>query len=326
MDSTFSKVEQVKAKHNGARYTSGLTVYEEALIDSRWINRYRSPTGKIMPGAAVQGELLDNSAFALEVDGASLHNGWQWVGFETPPAERQGQQHCVVKLRHELRRIELAIHTIVDGSAVMMRWLEITNSGDAPAALSKLSVWSGLALPLQGVDGVGFPLIHGPYEFGYFVDNRHSTEGHFQWRSLDTHAVEIGEYKGQSGWGHPIAYLRDVSLGHMAVIQLAWSGSWRMQFTPAEGVLFASVGPCATAPMRIIDAGETITSPRVHFGCVCGDITKMVQELHTHQRRSVIVPPPEGSANLVSYKPRPAPSCSPSMPDGTERRAWTGRR
>ena len=87
----------------------------------------------------------------------------------------------------------------------------------------------------------------------------------------------------------------------MMVIQLAWSGNWRMQFKPVDGVLFTSVGPYAAPPMRIIAPEETITSPRVHFGCVCGDITEMVHELHTHQRRSVIVPPPEGSANLISY-------------------------
>lgn len=305
MDSTFCKVEQVTANFNVARYTSGLTLYEEALVDSRWINRHSSPIGKIVSDPLVRGELLNNSAFALEIDGASLHSGWQWVGFEKLPAEREGQEHCAVNLRHDLRQIELAVHTIIDGSAVMMRWLEITNASGAPAALSKLSVWHGRALPLQARDScygpAGFQTVRRLYELGYFIDNGHSQEGHFQWRTLDKQTVEIGEDGGKSGWGHPIAYLRDAEAGHMMVIQLAWSGNWRMQFKPVDGVLFTSVGPYAAPPMRIIAPGETITSPRVHFGCVCGDITEMVQELHTHQRRSVIVPPPKGSANLISY-------------------------
>ena len=53
--------------------------------------------------------------------------------------------------------------------------------------------------------------------------------------------------------------------------------------------------------MRVIEPGETITTPQAHIGFRSGDLTDMVQGLHEHHRRSVYITPPTGSECLVSY-------------------------
>ena len=286
-----------------ARYTSGLTLYEESLVDSRWVGRNWSPIGRIDQPMPIGGELILDSAFRLEIDGESLHRGWEFVEAQEAPAERAGQRHMVVSLRHGWRPVEVAVHTVVDGSPVLTRWLEITNTADRPAALTGVSVWSGRLHPTQVGSSYygGYATAHGPYDLGYFVDDRHSTEGHFQWLTLGRETVETAGRTGKSGWGHPIAYVRDNAAGRICVLQLAWSGNWTMRFESRAGVLFAQVGPTAPGPMRVMAPGETVSAPPVHVGCTCGGLTEMVQGLHEHQRRSVLITPPEGCACLVSY-------------------------
>ncbi|MCJ7737542.1 MAG: alpha-galactosidase, partial [Anaerolineae bacterium] len=298
------------------RYTSGTTLYEEGMVDSRWVGRYWSPIGRVEPNPVLGGELVDYSAFGLQIDGQSLHRGWQFVSFDEKEGERSGQRHAIVTLAHQVRPVKLRIHTILDGSPVLSRWLEIENTGTAPAALSSIMVWSGRIFPCQMGDSYNsadsvFGYVSGDYSLGYFVDNKHSSEGHFQWHSLGRETVEVSEDSGKSGWGHPIAYVRDGVAGHMFVAQLAWSGNWAFRVEPkdatrrdptkAQPMLFLRIGPQSPAPMRVIEPGETITTPQAHIGFRSGDLTDMVQGLHEHHRRSVYITPPTGSECLVSY-------------------------
>jgi alpha-galactosidase len=298
------------------QYTSGLTLYEEALVDTRWISRYWSPIGRLEINPVLKGELIHHTAFGLELDGQSLHRGWALTGYQDAAPEHSGQRHTVVRLQHQVRPVAVRVHTVLDGSPVFSRWLEVENTGTEPAALSSVWVWSGRVFPCTAGDRYYgdrsvFETAYGDYSLGYFVDNKHSSEGHFQWHQLGRETVEIGEDCGKSGWGHPIVYLRDGLAGQVFVAQLAWSGNWRIRVEPkdlvrrdpreSDIVLFARVGPYATAPMRVIEPGETIETPAAHVGFAAGDLTDMVQGLHEHQRRSVFVPPPEGCASLVSY-------------------------
>ena len=314
MDEQFTRVDFRDYDGPIVRYNSGLSLYEEALIDTRWIARYWSPVGRVEADPVVQGDLVHNSAFGLEMDGQSLHRGWGFVGFD----ERVdgGQKYAIVTLEHQTRPVRVRVHTRVDGSPAFSRWLEIENTGDEPAALSSLWVWSGRVFPCQAGDSyyqrsIGFHSVHGDYAIGYFVDDDHSSEGNFQWRPLGDETIEIRAEGGRSGWSHPIAYLRDGKAGQLFVAQLAWSGNWAIRVESRDAVwpspaaedltLFLRIGPCSPAPMRVLDPGETITTPQAHIGFVAGDLDEMVQGLHEHQRKSVYVPFPKDRANLVVY-------------------------
>jgi alpha-galactosidase len=312
----YSDIRILEGTTPVARYTSGLTLFDEGLSGGHWLHRYWSPIGRIEPDPVLRGPALHNSAFGLEVDGQSLHHGWQWVGAEEPPAARAGQKHVAVTLQHESRPVTVRVHTVVDGTPLLMRWLEIENTGEQPAALSQVWVWSGRVFPCQVGENYWGPYskyhtAHGDYTVGYFVDNKHSSEGHFQWQPVGRQALEITEDTGASGWGHPICYLRDGQAGNIFVAQLAWSGNWKLRVErhdnrigdpdESEELIYLRIGPWAPGPMRVLEPGERISTPAVHLGGMAGDLTDMVQALHEHQRRSVILEPPAGGANLISY-------------------------
>jgi len=142
----FTQIQFLDTPKNEVRYRTGLTNYDEILTDGRWVGRYWNSTGFIekeyfaddlfdLPFPA-----LPIEAFNLEIDGQRLHFGWKFVNF----IEEEPNVHSIVELESEIRPVRVRIHTRLDGTPIMTRWLEITNLSDKPAALSKLSPWSGL--------------------------------------------------------------------------------------------------------------------------------------------------------------------------------------
>ena len=129
-------------KHAGyptVRYISGLTVHDEAFIHGRWVGRYWQGAGFVEPerllgwiekAAHVPRETagLDLAAFGLEVDGQSLHFGWELVGMDEVPTS-SGSRHAVVELRSSIRPVTVQVHTEVDGTGFLTRWLTVTNTG-----------------------------------------------------------------------------------------------------------------------------------------------------------------------------------------------------
>ena len=51
------------------------------------------------------------------------------------PGAQPGTVEAVVELRHEVRPVTVGVVTRLDGTPILTRWLEITNTGQAPAAL-----------------------------------------------------------------------------------------------------------------------------------------------------------------------------------------------
>src|SRR5690606_36203719 len=81
-------------------------------------------------------------SFWLEIDGQLLCSQWNWAGFRKE--ETENGLHSVVTLEHQLRPISVEVHMLLDGTEVFTRWLEVTNKGETPAALSAVMPWSGL--------------------------------------------------------------------------------------------------------------------------------------------------------------------------------------
>ena len=151
------------------RHTSGLTIYDEALRGGRWVGRYWAAAGFVEPerllgwveGASflpTETAGLDLAAFDLEVDGQSLHFGWEWVKGREEGAEVTGNRHSVVELQSTLRPITVRLHTEVDGTGFLTRWLDIVNEGERAVALGDAWPWSGL-LSLASAVGGRYPRV-----------------------------------------------------------------------------------------------------------------------------------------------------------------------
>lgn len=299
------------------RYTSGLTIYDEALIDGRWKGRYWAANGwsevEALAAATASRDDMPAHAFALTVDGQALHFGWRVADVSEAEVPRAGQRHVVVALAHQLRPITVHVHTLLDGSPVLTRWLEITNTGAQVAALGEVVPWRGVLIHLRGdlygptPSPLPAPVGHA-FSVGRFLDPTWGNEGDFAWQEVPLQgALRLECRRGRSGRPAPFFVIRNEATGVHAIGHLAWSGNWSMDFTyeqnePAgEAWLAWQAAPMAPAPLRLIEPGETVSTPAAHVGYLFGDLDETVQAMHAHIRASVALPSPEGLADRVVY-------------------------
>ena len=295
-----------------ARYVSSTSVYEEALQDTRWIGLYKSASGQVQRENVTAGLPRLNTlefplhAFNLEIDGQGSHNGWEWVA-ATEQRSEKGIREALVELRHLVRPIKVKIVTRLDGTPFFSRHLEITNTGKFPAALSRVSPWSGIIWSWTPHGNFGeLPKDkQNHFSLGYYKSVCQGSEGNFTWENLPSGICRIEGNNGRSGFGNPFIVIKNNMTGETAIISLAWSANWYAEFwndpyrdlsdQPGRGIsLGFSMGTLGPAPQRVIEPGETIRTPETHFGIVhCGE-DEEVSAWYRHLRTSVIPQRPKG--------------------------------
>jgi len=307
-----------------AHYSAGLATYHERLFHGRFVAHHHSTTGRVKY-TQESDALLDAmvgrrpvEAFALTVDGHDLASHWRWAGAgEQPlPAGHGEGRHAVVHLVHDLRPVEVRVHTLLDGSPFLVRWLEITNTGDRPAALAAVAPWSGLLWHVPAYQSRLPAEATGVFSLGHYSQTGFGHEGDFVWETLRAGTTRRRGTMGRSGWGLPFFLARNEATGEAVMAHLAWSGNWSMEFfvdtewpplndvfaregPPLNAGLFFALAPHATAPQRMIAPGEMVTSPAVHLAFLRGDLDGCVQELHAHLRRSVFAQQPAERGLLI---------------------------
>ena len=307
----YSRVLVLDTPTHDVRYVSDRVVYVEGLVDGRWVGRYWSAGARIN----VPYELINNDdAFELIIGGQPLANGWRWVGaHEEPPTDR-GAEHFVVELESTLRPIRLKIHTVLDGTPVLERWLEIQNTSNDPTSLTAVYPWTARLWNAQdyrasmpnGTDPV--------FRLGYFTEVRHGWEGWFKWFPLKDESTHI-RYDVGSGANDPFFIAQNEAAGEYFIGDLAYSANWEMDFKsdqawPVSGgmqgverdtSLWFKIGPWASSPLRTIAAGESVMTFPVHLGPVQGDLDTAVQAMHEHVRTSVVPLRSLDRSYLVQY-------------------------
>ncbi len=288
-------------KSNGrpeVTFTTGTTVYEEVLDKKQLIGLYWSAGGYVqrenvtadMPESK---HSLDNS-FELEIDGQSLQTGWKWTGAYERKGERPNTIEAVVELTHEYRPVTVKIITRLDGSPILVRYLEITNTGKMPASLSKVSSMSGLLWNLnpESEDVQQIPT----YSLGYFGGIQWGQEGRFSWEKLPEETFRIDRDLRPQQFASPYYIVRNNFNGEMFFIGLACSGRYYSEFrnVRGKGKLYFSGGPKAYGALRVIDPGETIKSPETHIGPIHATLDKAVALWYQHMYGSVIPARPKG--------------------------------
>jgi alpha-galactosidase len=305
-----------------ARFDTGLVVYQEALINGQYLVANTSSMGRPKPREWLWKALRDGAsstrplrtyqhAFQLEIDGQLLADRWEWVEGGEVESAKSGCREARVTLRHAQRPITIDVHTRLDGTPFLARWLVITNTGERPAALAQVCPWSG-----QVWDAVGEPWVHtelpalpsSPFTLGRFTDTSPGREGAFDWMPLPDGLYGLETLNGRSGWGAPFFVARNESTGEAIVAAFAWSGNWRVELfndhEPArrpvcDARLYARIGMAGPAPLRVLAPGESARTPEVHFGFLSGDLDACAQALHAHERRSVLLPHPAGREHRV---------------------------
>ncbi len=293
---------------DSVRYVSDLAVYEEAMDHDRLIGLYWSAGGQVMDKNTVARMPLLSSlryplhTFELNIDGQLLHNRWQWVGAERREGPRPGTVEAVVELKHKVRPVTVKVVTRLDGSPVLVRYLEITNTSDRPAALSSVSPMSGVLWntyrrpPLHVLNmNSAFDLREPLFTLSYFGTNEHSYEGDLVTRPLPPEGFCIDRTDKGRSWAAPYYIVSNEATGEKFFIALAWSANFRTEFSVRDGlILHFRSGPSAPAPLRVIAPGETVSSPEIHIAPLHGTADEAVGQWYRHMRGSVIPPRPKG--------------------------------
>ena len=174
----FVDVKTRPAPNAGARYSSELTIYDEGLLDGRLVGRYWSPIGRLraekeMKAAEYASPWAD--AFLIEIGGNAVRPQWNWVGAKTQGAT------TVVELQHASEPLRVRVHTKRDGTPVLMRWLEITNTSDKPLPLSGLAPFSGQLWRIWWQAQLFHKRTDPPFRLARFRHSSWGDEGDFGW-------------------------------------------------------------------------------------------------------------------------------------------------
>ncbi len=285
----FSEIAVGQPPEHRIRYTSGQTIYVEGLADGRWIGRYWSADGRIN----VPHEVWADDAFFLEINGKPLSGGWAWVSASELPKTVRGARHHVVELFHAQHSVRLRLHTLVDGTPVLVRWLEIGNASKAPMALTGLSPWAGRLLLRRGE----WP---GEATLGYFTRQDWAFEGWFEWNQLapGTKTITCDQARSHDD---PFFILRNDANGEYFIGHLAWTTNFKMEFQRDDSGVRFRTGPASPGALRVIAPGETIQTPALHLGHVSGELDCAVQAMHGHLRRFVLPTRPRQRSHLIQY-------------------------
>ncbi len=277
-------------------YRNGFTVYEEGLFNGIYSSLGWNGSGYVPQVISYPSvprlntnAFAESCAFNLVIDGQKLHSHWNWVSFEKELQEKG--MLVTVKLQHKIRPVIVSIKTFLDGTSVITRWLEITNTGSYPAAVSEMSVMSG---GLENTPRNKELLREGSvnYRVGYMDDPHWGYEGAFAWHNIDKDGHYFGGRHLRERYRHPMFILENNATGQCFIGQLAYSGGYRFDFdvndNPWECWLAFKASIDQFAPIRVIDAGETIQTPAMHIGMMFGGLDVCVNEMNRHIRRSVI--------------------------------------
>ena len=278
------------------RFVSGTTVLEEAVHRGAYVGLYWSASNHAHRENFLT-RLFANAAacFQLEMDGQSLHNRWAFVGSETQ-IEPAGHTLSVTTLQHSLRPVTVKVCTRLDGTPFLVRWLEITNTGAAPAALSKVSPFCGVLWQndFQARDHLETSLskhknVAAPFSIAHIDALAGAEEFNLKWVDLTQPALVLSNHTKKI-YNAPYYIARNNISGETFRIALAWPGGFETRFSydRLEKTLSFETGPYGKAPLRVVEPGETVVSPAVHIGPSHLGVDETTADWLAHLRTSVI--------------------------------------
>lgn len=273
------------------RFITGETVYVEALVGGQWVGRHWNCSGN------QDGEGWEDTLPAFEIkvrndpqaqDAMLLSNNWQWIHYDELPGDEQIGKHSVVTLANTALPLGLKVHTLLDGTAVLTRWLELTNSSEEALALVSCYPWAGRLWEKEGA-----------LKVGRATRSDVTWEGWFGWEPLKSKTNVFSNDRGLA-WDDAYFMLPSASGDEYFFGQLAWAVNYRMEFDKDSGLCF-KVGPTAESALRVMAPGETIKTPAVHLGYTKGNFDAAVQAMHRHIRRSVLPDRKPEKAYRIQY-------------------------
>ncbi len=281
-------------------YRSGLAVYEETfdngvLVSSGW-NASGYPLGllEVCPSRLNPRDFHEPSAFNIEIDGQSIDFSLKLIDFEKK--EETDRLETVITLESGIKPVKLKIHTILDGSQMFSRFIEIENLSDSNLCLNRLVILGG-GIEETDCSHYGHNDINKVYSVGYFESDKWGREGEFAWHDLHPEELTVKTRFGRDRFRHPLIFIRNNVTGMMYFSQIGWSGGcsftvdYHADRERDDSLLSFKAEITAHKPLTVIPPKSLFISPEVHIGAVMGDLDDAVNEMHSHIRKSVLTMP-----------------------------------
>lgn len=301
-DADFRDVHITEGETTVFSWRFGTAVYEEAFDCGRFVAAGWNTAGytlNVLEGFPTRlrwNSWMAPQSFRLEADGCSLDYDWEYCGFEKEETQRLNGVsvlRCAITLKSRVKPVTVRVMTELDGTNVLRRWLEITNTSEAQhLALGAIAPMAG------GMEEVEHwreyfspPDSDCLYDLGYMECANWGREGLFKWHRLENGCVCVNGKFQRNRHRHPAFFLRNNAIGTMFFGQLGWAGGYEMRFDldgeDDHARLWFRVGLDGVAPLLILDPGETFATPEMHMGALQGDLDDAVNMMHRHLRRSV---------------------------------------
>lgn len=257
-------------------YQSGHTIYCEELQGGRLRSLGWNNAGTGVPdGMPDPNPFLNNNVFALSLNGVDLVYDYEYAGADaagsfTVTAE-EGAVHAVLALTAPKFALDIRLHTRLFGGDVMLRWLELTNRGEAPMLLGKTTVFGGALFAGE------------PAEVGYFSFAEPGGEGDYHTQTLPVGSFALRREHYVERYRQPFCTCRRPGGDTTFICEMAYSGGFEMRFdTRFSGAFFTEFAASLSghAPLRVIAPGEVFATPEVFFGMIKGDTDAAIHEMH----------------------------------------------
>lgn len=279
-------------------YRTGKTVYEESLFNGGLISCGWNAAGYPLnvltncPSRLDKRRFAEPFAFNIEIDGQSVDFGLEFVDFKTEKTEENIKSTLILKSK--IKPIQIKVHTLLDGTAMFTRYLEIENLSDECVNLSRLSLMGGGMEITEIGNYTQSKQLDEFYSIGYFGNDGWGREGEFVWRKLMPEVTSIDTRFNRDRFRHPLLFIRNILTGTMWFMQMGWSGGCRFTVDynaqPDRGStrLAFKAEIASHNPMLVLKPHEIFVTPEIHIGHVFGGVDEAVNEMHSHIRKSVL--------------------------------------
>lgn len=292
-------------------YRSGLMVYEEKLVNGVLVSAGYNAAGYPLnvlsgyPSRLNPVSFSEPASFHLELDGQTLDFGLKFVDFTT--VKEDGRIEAVLTLDSAYKNARIRVHTILDGTQMFTRFLEIENRSDVPANVNRLVLLGGGLERMERSQMAEGQDISKLYSVGYFDEHCWSREGAFVWRDLNPDVLNVDTRFGRDRFRHPLIFIRNNVNGTIFFSQIGWSGGCRFTVDynayadQDHRATLMAFGAEITSyhPITVLSAGEILTTPEVHMGMIAGGLDDAVNEMHAHIRKSVLTMREINPVNLM---------------------------
>jgi alpha-galactosidase len=285
----------VDGENRSITYRTGMAVYEEVFIGKMLVSGGWNGAGYVphmtVPNVTRMNHKVfaEPSSFSLNINGQLLHSHWEFENFETEETEKG----LIVKvtMKNTIMPVRVKLFTLLDGTPILTRWLEITNLSEASQAMSSLAIMSG---GLHYTKRHKSHLRNGSqvYKLGFMNTDNWGCEGNFTWHDLTNGGFYFGGRFIRERYRHPMFVLENNATGECFIGQMAYSGGYKFDFDLKDVQDDAHISFKASldgyAPLRVIEKGETITTPEMHMGMMFGGLDECVNAMNSHIRKSVM--------------------------------------